>query len=86
MAEKYPIDLGSGFRAVLVRNEAGDVSHVGIKRGTYEHYYALPIRGVMTTDRPSWELVSEDPLTLTPSVHLVGVFHGYIRDEAWSEA
>lgn len=89
LAVRFPIDLGGGWRACLTRREDGTISHVGLAAGIpggWESIYALAIAPNVNGAGASWTLVSESPLTLAPSVHLPGVFHGWIRDGKWVNA
>lgn len=89
MSAVESVDIGCGFTLTEFRHGdepelAGyliqgpstsgcDRSHLGRCGGL------IPIRAY--GDRPVWTVVSEEPLTLTPSVRCAcGGQHGYVRD------
>lgn len=57
-----------------------------VSRANYTHCN-IPVRPAKLENGHSWEWDgNEDKPTLTPSVHAVGVWHGWIREGVMSEA
>lgn len=46
----------------------------------------IPITGRARPEATSWEMSSEDPLTLSPSLLCSCGDHGFIRDGGWAPA
>lgn len=72
-----------GVRAGLIEEHPSNVSPTGRCSG------AVAFRGRPTDDpqRPAWEVISEEPLTLSPSLacRTCG-HHGFIREGRWVPA
>lgn len=85
-----PLDLGGGHRFEFTENRAGEVAG-GI------HYHPTPdrsaecagavtFRGKGQDGRPEWDVVSLEPLTLSPSLLCRSCnVHGYIRNGRWQD-
>lgn len=90
----YPLDFGSGVRAHWYAYKGTE--HAGL---VVAHLHAdgelcsgaVPIKGRDLDDfegrRPTWTLVQEEPLTLTPSIHDPECgLHGFITNGKWNGA
>ncbi len=90
------IDIGHGHQISYYTSRDDDTTHVGL----IDHHTAAdgsPCRGSIIFDipqnadwpasAPKWDLISEDPLTLSPSILCRACgSHGWIRDGVWVEA
>ena len=85
-----PIDIGHGVTAEILRDESGVVQGV-----RYEHPCGPDPRAANTEgwipvkpNRPDgWDLVSEEPLAVAPSVLCTACgHHGFIREGRWVPA
>jgi hypothetical protein len=83
--DAYPIELGGGWWAALEM----DTEHEGwvfLKQGDTT-WGGIPVdaRGDREDERlgPVWHLTARDPVTVRPSVHLVGVVHDWIDAGKW---
>lgn len=84
----HELDLGNGHRAEFTADSQGDF-------GGLIHYHPRPdgqgecagsvtFRGRGTRGQPEWDVLSLDPLTLSPSIlcRTCNV-HGWIREGQW---
>ena len=77
-------DIGHGVSIELERDDDGRLCFIGYFHYCKDHesYGRLPVQG-----ERAWQLVSEDPLTLSPSVLCLGCkLHGFIREGRWVPA
>lgn len=80
------IDLGHGVRAE-VRSVNGEIHGVYYEHTCNGHPESPGFAAVKPTWSDGWELVSLEPLTLSPSLLCrVCGHHGFIRDGRWVPA
>ena len=81
-------DVGGGHLIELITVEGSTV-----KKWLWEHDttpgYKVPRHVISSVDGQTWQLISRDPLTLSPSIHCdpsrggCGM-HGFVRDGRYS--
>lgn len=97
-AVKPPVDPGEADRLIDLGSEhwAVPMYRDGVLFGVDEWHRNqrgewcsgwVPIKTAGRTDDRYWDLVSEQPLTLSPSLQCTACpSHGWIRDGAWTDA
>lgn len=85
--DNTPRDIGSGVTIAFVQHNGvavGLVEEHDSPAGRCSGYVRFRIPQNDTTNRPSWIVEQEDPLTLSPSVLCTTCHHhGYIRNGRW---